>query len=68
MKLHDGSRKALKEADNGFFEFKVAQGRSAAWDALGDLKQATALPGGGGSPQALMFPSRGGGWRSSTKR
>ena len=34
--------KALKAADNGFFEFKVAQGQSAAWNALGDLDKATA--------------------------
>jgi tetratricopeptide (TPR) repeat protein len=33
---------ALKAADNGFFEFKVAQGQSAAWDALGNLDKATA--------------------------
>jgi tetratricopeptide (TPR) repeat protein len=32
---------ALKAADNGFFEFKVAQGQSAAWDALGNLEKAT---------------------------
>ena len=31
---------ALKAADNGFFEFKVAQGSSAAWDALGDSERA----------------------------
>ncbi|HKD86837.1 MAG TPA: tetratricopeptide repeat protein [Terriglobales bacterium] len=34
--------RALKAADNGFFEFKVAQGQSAAWDALGNLEKATA--------------------------
>ncbi|MGA8874920.1 MAG: tetratricopeptide repeat protein [Candidatus Korobacteraceae bacterium] len=33
---------ALKAADKGFFEFKVAQGQSAAWDALGNLDKATA--------------------------
>jgi len=33
---------ALKAADNGFFEFKVAQGQSAAWEALGNLDKATA--------------------------
>lgn len=33
---------ALKAADHGFFDFRVAQGRSGAWDALGNLKQATA--------------------------
>jgi tetratricopeptide (TPR) repeat protein len=33
---------ALRAADNGFFEFKVAQGQSAAWDALGNLEKATA--------------------------
>jgi tetratricopeptide (TPR) repeat protein len=33
---------ALRAADNGFFDFKVAQGQSAAWDALGDLEKATA--------------------------
>ena len=32
---------ALRAADNGFFEFKVAQGQSAAWDALGNLEKAT---------------------------
>jgi tetratricopeptide (TPR) repeat protein len=32
---------ALKAADNGFFEFKVAQGQAAAWDALGNLDKAT---------------------------
>ena len=32
--------KALKAADNGFFEFKVAQGQSAASDALGDPERA----------------------------
>jgi Flp pilus assembly protein TadD len=32
---------ALQAADNGFFEFKVAQGQSAAWDALGNLEKAT---------------------------
>ncbi len=32
---------ALKAADNGFFEFKVAQGQSAAWEALGNLDKAT---------------------------
>lgn len=32
---------ALKAADNGFFEFKVAQGQSAAWDAMGNLEKAT---------------------------
>jgi Tfp pilus assembly protein PilF len=31
---------ALKAADNGFFEFKVAQGRAAAADALGNLDRA----------------------------
>ena len=31
---------ALKAADNGFFEFKVAQGQSAAWEALGNLDKA----------------------------
>ena len=33
---------ALKAADNGFFEFKIAQGRAAAWEALGDFDRATA--------------------------
>ena len=33
---------ALKAADNGFFEFKVAQGQSAACYALGNLDKATA--------------------------
>jgi tetratricopeptide (TPR) repeat protein len=33
--------RALRAADNGFFEFKVAQGQSAAWSALGDLDKAT---------------------------
>jgi tetratricopeptide (TPR) repeat protein len=33
---------ALRAADNGFFEFKVAQGQSAAWSALGNLEKATA--------------------------
>ena len=33
--------RALQAADKGFFEFKVAQGQSAAWDALGNLKKAT---------------------------
>ena len=32
---------ALKAADNGFFEFKVAQGQAAAWEALGNLDRAT---------------------------
>lgn len=31
---------ALRAADNGFFEFKVAQGQSAAWEALGNLDKA----------------------------
>lgn len=31
---------ALKAADNGFFEFKVAQGRAAAAEALGNLDRA----------------------------
>jgi Tfp pilus assembly protein PilF len=31
---------ALKAADNGFFEFKVAQGRAATLDALGNLDRA----------------------------
>jgi Flp pilus assembly protein TadD len=31
---------ALKAADNGFFEFKVAQGRAASLDALGNLGRA----------------------------
>jgi tetratricopeptide (TPR) repeat protein len=34
--------KALRAADHGFFEFKVAQGRAAAWSALGDVERATA--------------------------
>jgi tetratricopeptide (TPR) repeat protein len=33
---------ALKAADNGFFEFKVAQGQAAAWQALGNMERATA--------------------------
>jgi tetratricopeptide (TPR) repeat protein len=33
---------ALRAADKGFFEFKVAQGQSAAWSALGNLEKATA--------------------------
>ncbi len=33
---------ALKAADNGFFAFKVAQGRAAALDALGNLDRAIA--------------------------
>ncbi len=32
---------ALKAADNGFFEFKVAQGQAAAWQALGNMERAT---------------------------
>ena len=31
---------ALKAADSGFFEFKVAQGQAAAWEALGNLDRA----------------------------
>jgi tetratricopeptide (TPR) repeat protein len=31
----------IKAADNGTFDFMVAQGRSVAWDELGDLPQAT---------------------------
>jgi len=37
-----GTPSALRAADDGFFEFKVAQGQSAAWDALGNLEKATA--------------------------
>ena len=33
---------ALLAADHGYFECKVAQGRSAAWNALGNLDKATA--------------------------
>ncbi|HLI63350.1 MAG TPA: tetratricopeptide repeat protein [Terriglobales bacterium] len=33
---------ALRTADQGYFECKVAQGRSAAWSALGNLDKATA--------------------------
>ncbi len=32
---------ALRAADNGFFEFKVAQGQAAAWEALGNIEKAT---------------------------
>jgi tetratricopeptide (TPR) repeat protein len=32
---------ALRAADNGFFEFKVAQGQAAAWEALGNVEKAT---------------------------
>ena len=31
----------IKTADNGAFDFMVAQGRAAAWDALGDMEKAT---------------------------
>jgi tetratricopeptide (TPR) repeat protein len=31
----------IQEADNGTFDFMVAQGRAAAWDALGDTGKAT---------------------------
>ena len=31
---------ALNAADNGFFEFKVAQGQAAAWEALGNMDRA----------------------------
>jgi tetratricopeptide (TPR) repeat protein len=33
--------KNIAAADNGTFDFMVAQGRSGAWDALGNLKKAT---------------------------
>jgi tetratricopeptide (TPR) repeat protein len=33
---------ALRAADNGFFEFKVAQGQAAAYEALGNLDRAIA--------------------------
>ncbi len=36
-----GTPPALKAADNGFFEFKVAQGQAAAWQALGNMQRAT---------------------------
>ncbi len=38
---------ALKAADNGFFEFKVAQGQAAAWEALGNLDRAIRVSGAG---------------------
>ena len=31
----------LSPVDNGSFDFRVAQGRSGAWEALGDLQKAT---------------------------
>ena len=31
----------VNPADNGFFDFRVAQGRSGAWEAIGDLQKAT---------------------------
>ena len=33
----------IRLADNGTFDFMVAQGRSAAWDELGDLARATSF-------------------------
>src|SRR5262249_11241013 len=33
---------ALRKADNGFFEFKVAQGQAAAYEALGNMDRAIA--------------------------
>ena len=33
----------IKAADNGTFDFMLAQGRSVAWDELGDLRQAIVL-------------------------
>jgi len=46
LKAFDGAARStpgvLRAADNGFFEFKVAQGQSAAWNALGNLEKATA--------------------------
>ena len=46
LRAFDGAARstpgALRAADNGFFEFKVAQGQSAAWNALGNLEKATA--------------------------
>jgi tetratricopeptide (TPR) repeat protein len=33
--------KDIDEADDGFFHFRIAQGRANAWAALGDLKRAT---------------------------
>src|SRR5271166_2807005 len=31
----------ISPEDNGFFDFRIAQGRSGAWEALGDLQKAT---------------------------
>ncbi len=46
LRAFDGAARTtpgvLRAADHGFFEFKVAQGRSAAWNALGNLEKATA--------------------------
>ncbi len=46
LRAFDGAARstpgALRAADKGFFEFKVAQGQSAAWSALGNLEKATA--------------------------
>lgn len=33
--------KDIDKADDGFFHFRIAQGRANAWAALGDLKRAT---------------------------
>ncbi len=40
----DAERKAPKDidkADDGYFHFRIAQGRANAWAALGDIKRAT---------------------------
>ncbi|MFZ0313458.1 MAG: tetratricopeptide repeat protein [Candidatus Korobacteraceae bacterium] len=45
LRAFDGAARStpggLRAADHGFFEFKVAQGQSAAWNALGNLEKAT---------------------------
>ena len=68
LRAFDGAARstpgALRAADHGFFEFKVAQGQSAAWSALGNLEKATDLPGEGSSIFSRMFRSHGGDWPS----
>ena len=54
---------ALKAADNGFFEFKVAQGRAAAAEALGNSDRAIAYQ----EEAASLEPNVSAPWRRLAK-
>ncbi len=41
--MRSASSEALAETGKGSLRFEVAQGRAAAWEALGDLKQAASF-------------------------